>query len=63
MYSETLYNSVREINDKAIYVKELNNIPEKLKEMISPDSIILFLGAGTVSNLAHGIVEAKEDKK
>ncbi len=60
---ETLYNSVREINDKAIYVKELNNIPEKLKEMISPDSIILFLGAGTVSNLAHGIVEAKEDKK
>jgi len=61
--SETLYNSVRETNDKAIYVKDLNNIPEKLEQIVSPDSIILFLGAGTISNLAHRIVETKEDKE
>jgi len=60
---ETLYKSVRETNDKVIYIKDLNNISEKLKEMVSPESIILFLGAGTISNLAHGIVEAKEDKE
>jgi len=59
---ETLFESVRKINNQAKYVKELNNIPEKLKEIISPDSIILFLGAGTISNLAHKIIETGEGK-
>ena len=59
---ETLYNSVREKNDKAIYIKELNDIPEKLKHIASKENIILFLGAGTISNLAHGIAETVEEE-
>ncbi len=57
---ETLYKSVREINNKAVYIKNLNDIPAVLKKYVSPDTIILFLGAGTISNLAHRIVEMKE---
>ena len=57
---EALYKSVREINDNAVYVKELNDIPAILKQIVSPDATILFLGAGTISNLAHSIVETGE---
>jgi len=54
---ETLYKSVSEKNDEAIYVKELNDIPEMLEKIVLQDSIVLFLGAGTISNLAHRIAE------
>ena len=59
---QTLYESVKKINEKAIYIKDLDNIPDKLKLIVGKDSIILFLGAGTISNLAHRVVDTQGDR-
>ena len=58
---ESLFDAVVSKNETAKFAKKLEQIPEILTGMLDKNSIILFLGAGTISNLAHEIVE--EERK
>jgi UDP-N-acetylmuramate--alanine ligase len=53
----TLWERVRTRNPQAQYVPDLALLPALLAETVAPGDIILCLGAGTISNAAHALVD------
>lgn len=52
-----LYDAVAKKNETALFIEKLEDVPRALLKKADEKTVILFLGAGTISNLAHKIVE------
>jgi len=52
-----LYEKVKKKNSNVLFVEKLDEIQEKLNGLIHKGDLILFLGAGSISKMAHELVE------
>ena len=58
--SKDIYLKVVKNNKKTIYVKNINKLDEKLAKYINKENTIIFMGAGSVSNIAKNYYKSNE---
>ena len=57
--SKILAKKIRMKNKNTFYVQNTNNLEFLLEEHFNDENIIVFMGAGSISNLAHNLVSIK----
>ena len=57
IHAQDLVNKINEFNNKAIYIKDFNEIAEYIKAHVEPNDIVLTLGAGTVIDVGPILVD------
>ncbi len=57
--SKDLYLKISKSNKKTLYLKNINNISEILSKFIIKKNTIIFMGAGSISNIANNYYNSK----
>ncbi len=55
----TLYDRIRLQNNAVVYCEDIEKVPQAVASRVQAGDIILFLGAGSLSQIAHQMVENK----
>ncbi|MGB9797602.1 MAG: UDP-N-acetylmuramate--L-alanine ligase, partial [bacterium] len=61
--SHLILSSLESLGKNALYLENLNDIPDCLFKLSAPGDIILTLGAGNIDRCAYQLLEKARDEK
>ena len=57
IYGEDLAKEVSKNHPKVLYFPSLEDLPQKLPELLQPKDLVLFLGAGNLNQIIPHIID------